>query len=49
VFSNGKTFEGGYGYYIRNSPLNGEVTDGAINPWESEITNQTVITRQEVF
>ena len=49
VFSNGKKFEGGTGYFVRNSPLDGEVTDGAINPWEQEITNQTVISREEVL
>ena len=41
IIINGKTFEGGVVIY--NSPLEGTVTDGVINPWSTEITNQTVI------
>lgn len=39
---NGTTYEGGVVLY--NSPYSGTVVDGVVNPWTSEITNQTVIT-----
>lgn len=42
VTINGKTVEGQLVLY--NSPVAGIVTDGVINPWSSEITNQRVIT-----
>lgn len=37
----GNTYEGGVVLY--NSPCGGTVTDGVINPWSSEITNQAII------
>lgn len=39
---NGKTVEGDNILY--DSPVSGFITDGVVNPWPSEITNQKVIT-----
>lgn len=47
IVINGKTFEGGVVIY--NSPLEGTVTDGVINPWSTEITNQTVISSNQIL
>jgi hypothetical protein len=43
---NGKTFNDPNGVVITNAPFAGIVTDGVINPWSTEITNQKVINDQ---
>lgn len=47
TFSNGKSYEGGVVVY--DSPLEGTITDGVINPWSTEITNQTVISSNQIL
>jgi hypothetical protein len=45
---NGRTFSDPNGVVIYNAPFGGTVTDGVINPWSTEITNQKVITNDQI-
>jgi len=49
IVLNGKTYKNdGIGVVLYNAPTSGTVTNGVINPWPSEITNQKLITPNQI-